>query len=329
MARAAPAIPGPRPQDAAGPATRRAPAAPTVAVRELRTVRDCLRYACSRFGAAGIALGQGTDDPWDEAAWLVLWALHLPPDRLEPFLEARLTIRERRDVIELIERRCRERMPAAYLTGEAWLRGLRFRADARALVPRSLIAEALEETLPAWLDAQPPAAILDLCTGGGSLAVFAARSFPEARVDATDLSTDALALARENLTLHGLEDRIALFQGDLFGGLQTCRYDLILCNPPYVNATAMAALPPEFLAEPQGALGGGVDGMDLIRRILSEAPQWLTPQGQLLLEIGHEAAHFAAAFPQLEYAWLPVAAGEDLLVLVTRAQLIAASGRRG
>lgn len=303
------------------PATRLVPG-PLQAARELLTVRDCLRYACTRFAATGVSYGQGTDDPWDEAAWLVLWALHLAPDRLEPFLDARLTARERRVVLEMVDRRCRERIPTAYLTGEAWLRGLRFRADARALVPRSLIAEALEDSLPHWLGDREPAAVLDLCTGGGSLAVFAARSFPNARVDATDLSTEALALARENLELHGLEDHVSLFEGDLFSGLGDRSYDLILCNPPYVNAASMEALPPEFLAEPRGALAGGADGMDLVRRILAEAPGRLAPEGVLLLEIGHEADHFAAAFPRLEHAWLPVAAGDDQLVLVTREQLL-------
>ena len=292
------------------------------------TVRDCLRYACTRFEAAGLAYGQGTDDAWDEAAWLVLWALHLPPDRLDPFLDARLTLRERRVVLELVDRRCRERIPTAYLTGEAWLRGLRFKSDARALVPRSLIAEALQEVLPHWLGDRVPETILDLCTGGGSLAVFAAHCFPEARIDASDLSEDALALARSNLELHRMDDRVTLYKGDLFGALGSRRYDLILCNPPYVNASSMQALPPEFLAEPQGALAGGADGMDLIRGILAAAPEHLTEDGWLLLEIGHEAAHFEAAFPDLEFAWLPVTAGDDLLVLVSRPQLVARGAQR-
>lgn len=293
---------------------------PMHAVRELVTVRDCIRYACTRFEATPVAYGQGTDNAWDEAVWLVLWALHLPLERLDPFLDARLTTRERRTVIDLVERRCRERLPAAYLTGEAWLRGIRLRADPRALVPRSLIAEALDEGLDAWLG-EPPTSVLDLCTGGGSIAVLAAMRFPEARIDAADLSEDALALARENLALHHLEDRVELLQGDLFAPLGRRRYSLVLCNPPYVNAGSMAKLPPEFLAEPQGALAGGADGMDLVRGILAGAPAHLEPEGMLLLEIGHEAAHFERAFPKLEFAWLPVTAGDDQLVLVTREQL--------
>lgn len=301
------------------PAVRLVPG-PLQAARELLTIRDCLRYACTRFEAAEIAYGQGTDNPWDEAIWLLLWSLHLPPDRLDPFLDARLTVRERRLVLELIDRRCRERVPSAYLTGEAWLRGLRFHADPRALVPRSLIAEALDEGIDGWLSNEPES-VLDLCTGGGSIAVFAALRFPQATVAASDLSTDALALARENLALHRMTGRITLHQGDLYAPLEGQRFDLIVSNPPYVNSASMAALPPEFLAEPQQALAGGDDGMDFVRRIFAGACAHLNTGGQLLLEIGHEARAFEAAFPNLEFAWLPVAAGDDQLVLVSREQL--------
>lgn len=328
------------------PPTVRLVPGPLQAARELLTIRDCLRYACTRFEAAGIAYGQGTDNAWDEAVWLLLWCLHLPPDRLDPFLDARLTTRERRLVLELIDRRCRERVPSAYLIGEAWLRGLRFRADPRALVPRSLIAEALEESLadwlaedmPEWLDADAgaqegpegwPERVLDLCTGGGSLAILAALRFPGAEVVGSDLSADALSLAAENLSLHQLEDRVRLAQGDLFAGLAAGEcFDLILCNPPYVNAASMAALPPEFLAEPQIALAGGTDGMDFVRRLLDEAPARLNPRGLLVLEIGHEAEHFEAAFPDLEFAWLPVTAGERMIVAATRRALDARAARR-
>jgi ribosomal protein L3 glutamine methyltransferase len=334
--RPAPAPEAPAPGAPVSPSVRLVPG-PLQAARELLTIRDCLRYACTRFEAAGVAYGQGTDNAWDEAVWLLLWCLHLPPDRLDPFLDARLTSRERRLVLELIDRRCRERVPSAYLTGEAWLRGLRFRADPRALVPRSLIAEAIEESLDDWLPEEGPAAVLDLCTGGGSIAVFAAHRFPSAEIDAADLSADALALAAENVALHGLQARIRLLQGDLFGPVADRRYGLILCNPPYVNAGSMAALPPEFLAEPSRALAGGVDGMDLVRRILAQAPAHLEPGGLLLLEIGHEARHFEAAFPALEFAYLPVTAGDDQLVLASREQIeraglaagTAAAPRRG
>jgi ribosomal protein L3 glutamine methyltransferase len=295
------------------------------ALAELRTLRDCLRYACSRFEAAQLRYGQGTDCAWDEAVWLGLWSLHLPPDRLEPFLDARLTHAERDALLELVERRCAERLPAAYLTGEAWLTGIRLRCDPRAIIPRSLIAEALQEGLDDWLGPEAPDSVLDLCTGGAGLAIAAALRFPQARVDASDLSAPALALARENLALHGLERQVALHQGDLFAPLIDRRYDLILCNPPYVNEGSMRALPPEFLAEPRAALAGGQDGMDLVRRILAQAPDHLLPNGLLLLEIGHEARHFEAAFPRLEFAYLPVSAGDTQLVLVSREQLLRAA----
>lgn len=291
---------------------------------DLHTLRDLLRYAVSRFEAAGLAYGQGTDNSHDEAVWLLLWALHLPPQRLDPYLDARLTGSEIDALLTLIDRRCDERLPAAYLTGEAWLHGLRFASDARALVPRSLIADALAGGLDDWL-AAPPQTVLDLCTGGGSLAVLAALRYPDARVVAADLSGDALALARENLALHGVADRVTLARGDLFEAVGDQVFDLILCNPPYVNAASMRALPAEFLAEPQAALAGGDDGMDLIRRIVGQAARHLSRDGGLLLEIGHEAAHFEAAFPRLEFTWLPVPAGEDQLAWVTRAQL---AGRR-
>lgn len=296
---------------------------PAEARAALSTVRDLVRWGVSRMGAAGVSLGHGTDDPWDEAAWLVLWSLHLPLDRLEPVLDARLAPAEIAAAVALIERRCVERLPTAYLTGEAWLRGLRFLSDPRALVPRSPIAELLDSgALEAW---QPdPDAVgdaLDLCTGGGSLAVFLARTYPAARIVATDLSADALALAADNLALHGLSERVGLRLGDLWGPVAGERFDLVVCNPPYVNADAMAALPDEYRREPQSALGGGSDGMDLVRRIVAGARERLTARGLLVLEIGHEAAHFEAAFPGLEFAWLPTEGGDDRVALIERSAL--------
>ncbi len=299
----------------------------------LVSVRDLVRYATSRFEAAQLSFGHGSAAAFDEAVYLVLWSLHLPPDRLEPFWDARLTAPEIGATLELIERRCTERVPASYLSGEAWLRGMRFKTDARALVPRSLIAEALDESLGPWLEIhheappQWPARILDLCTGGGSIAIFSAECFPQAEIIASDQSPTALELAAENLALHGLGARIALVQGDLYEPLGGQRFDLILCNPPYVNAASMAALPPEFLAEPRAALAGGSDGMDLVRRILGGAALHLASAGLLLLEIGHEADHFEAAFPALEFSYLEVSAGARMLVLVTSAQITAAIDR--
>ncbi len=298
------------------------------ALAELITLRDWLRYACTRFSRAGVAFGQGTDNAWDEAVWLGLWSLGLAPDHLEPFLDARLLAAERGALAALIERRCAERVPSAYLTGEAWLRGVRFACDARALVPRSLIAEAIDTVLPSWLADREPCTVLDLCTGGGSLAILAALRFARARVDATDLSADALALAAVNVALHELGERVSLHQGDLFDAVATRRYDLILCNPPYVCEASMRVLPREFVHEPRAALAGGDDGMALVRRIIAGARTHLSPRGLLVLEIGHEAAHFEAAFPGLEFAYLPVAAGDNLLVLVTREQLPGAARAR-
>lgn len=286
----------------------------------LATVRDLLRYAVSRFEHAGLSFGHGTDNSFDEAAWLVLWSLNLPLDRLEVFADARVTTAERDAVLALIELRCDSRRPLAYLTGEAWLRGRRFRSDDRALVPRSLIAEALDTVLDDWLDA-PPSTVLDLCTGGGSLAVLAAQHWPQSLVTGSDLSSDALALAADNVALHGLAARVTLVRGDLFGALGDTRFDLILCNPPYVSQASIDALPPEFRAEPAGALAGGLDGMDLVRRIIAAAPVHLNDEGVLLLEIGHEADHFERAFPELEFTYLPVTSGDDRLALIRREAL--------
>lgn len=305
----------------------RATADATSAARELRTLRDLLRWSVSRFEAAGLAYGHGTDNAWDEAVSLLLYALHLPPERLDPYLDARLCRSEREAAIALLERRIETRRPAPYLTGEAWLRGLRFVCDERALVPRSPIAEALDEALPQWLALHRapspdwPHSVLDLCTGGGSLAVVAAHVFPAARIVGADLSAPALALAAENRALHGLDARIELVRSDLFDALGARRFDLVVCNPPYVTEASMRALPAEFRAEPRGALAGGDDGMDLVRRLVAQAARHLERDGLLLVEIGHEAEHFEAAFPALEFHYLPVAAGEHLLVLVEAAQL--------
>ncbi|MFN7644552.1 MAG: 50S ribosomal protein L3 N(5)-glutamine methyltransferase [Burkholderiales bacterium] len=286
----------------------------------LHTVRDLLRWSVTRMQAAGIAFGHGTADAWDDAAWLILWSLRLPLDRLEPVLDARLAPGELGAAIALVERRCTERLPAAYLTGEAWLRGVRFLSDPRALVPRSPIAEILDtDALAPWLEAGDGVGrVMDLCTGGGSLAILAARRFEDAAVLGTDLSADALALAAENVALHGLGDRVTVRQGDLWAGASGERFDLVVCNPPYVNAGSMAVLPAEYLAEPQVALGGGADGMDLVRRIVGGARARLSPHGLLVLEIGHEAAYFEAAFPDLEYTWLPTEGGDDRIVLMER-----------
>ncbi|MEI7444688.1 MAG: 50S ribosomal protein L3 N(5)-glutamine methyltransferase [Burkholderiales bacterium] len=286
----------------------------------LRTVRDLMRWSVTRMAAADVGFGHGTADAWDEAAWLVLWSLRLPPDRLEPVLDARLAPAEVAAAIELVERRCTERLPAAYLTGEAWLRGVRFLSDPRALVPRSPIAELLDtDALAPWLpDDDAVGRVLDLCTGGGSLAILAARRFPAAEVVGADLSADALGLAADNVALHGLGERVTLRRGDLWAPVEGERFELVVCNPPYVNGGSMDVLPAEYRAEPQGALGGGADGMDVIRRIVAGARDHLEPGGLLVLEIGHEAPFFEAAFPGLEFAYVPTEGGDDRIVLLER-----------
>lgn len=290
--------------------------------QELLTLRDLIRYGVSRLNAAQVALGHGSDNAWDETVYLVLHALHLPLDTLEPFLDARVLSEERHRVLELIDRRVTERVPAAYLTNEAWLRGHRFYVDARVIVPRSPIAELLDEGLSPWVqDAQAVDSVLDMCTGSGCLAILSALAFPYAQVDAVDVSPDALEVARRNVDDYGLADRLALHQSDLFDSLPERQYDVIVCNPPYVNSGSMDVLPQEYRHEPQLALAGGTDGMDLVRRILQAAPRYLSENGVLVLEIGHERDFFEAAFPELSPVWLDTEEASDQLLLLTREQL--------
>ncbi|CAB3628800.1 50S ribosomal protein L3 N(5)-glutamine methyltransferase [Achromobacter pulmonis] len=290
--------------------------------QELLTLRDLIRYGVSRLNAAQVALGHGSDNAWDETVYLVLHALHLPLDTLEPFLDARVLSEERNRVLELIDRRVTERVPAAYLTNEAWLRGHRFYVDARVIVPRSPIAELLDEGLSPWVqDPQAVDSVLDMCTGSGCLAILAALAFPHAQVDAVDVSSDALEVARRNVDDYGLGDRLALHQSNLFDALPERQYDVIVCNPPYVNSGSMDVLPQEYRHEPHLALAGGADGMDLVRRILQAAPRYLSENGVLVLEIGHEREFFEAAFPELSPVWLDTAEASDQLLLLTREQL--------
>lgn len=293
----------------------------SAAVAELRTLRDLLRYAVSRFHAARLSFGHGSDNAWDEAVYLLLHSLHLPPDTLQPFLDARVLAEERQRFLDIVDRRCTERVPAAYLTGEAWLQGHRFVVDSRVIIPRSPISELLEESLQPWVEG-PVHRALDLCTGSGCLAILTAYAFPEAQVDAVDLSADALEVARINIALHGMEEQVRPIQSDLFDALPAeNQYDLILCNPPYVNQDSMDALPPEYRHEPALALAGGDDGMDLVRRILRDAPARMAPGAHLVLEIGHEYDHFVAAFPELEPIWLSTAATDHQILLLSKEQL--------
>lgn len=282
------------------------------------TVRDLLRYAVSRFNASGLAYGHGSDNAYDEAAYLILHTLHLPLDTLEPFFDARLLASEIEEVLAVIARRADERLPAAYITHEAWMHGRRFYVDERVIVPRSFIGELLEDGLQPYVaDPDEVGAVLELCTGSASLAILAAHAFPNADVDAVDISAPALEVAALNVTEYGLEDRIALFEGDLFAPLPERRYDVIIANPPYVNSASMAELPAEYRHEPALALAGGDDGMDIVRRIVGEARNWLTEEGVLIVEIGNERAHVEAAFGGLDLVWLPTSAGEDSVFLLS------------
>jgi ribosomal protein L3 glutamine methyltransferase len=287
------------------------------------TLQDLLAQATERLAAAPLAYGHGTSNARDEAAWLMLWQLGLPLDSdLDALAGDAVTEAQSQAVQSLITRRIETRQPAAYLTREAWLQGVPFYVDERAIVPRSFIAELIAEgDFDAWLS-ESTREVLDLCTGNGSLAVLAAMAWPDVNVTGADLSTDALAVARINVDRHELQDRIRLVESD---GLQACPgpYDLILCNPPYVNAQSMSALPAEYRAEPELALAGGADGMDFIRQLMRDAPSRMSPQGVLVLEIGNERPFFEAAFPQLEAMWLSTSAGDDQVLLLTTESLSA------
>ena len=292
------------------------------AQNQLFTLRDLMRFAVSRFNEANLFFGHGTDNAWDEAAYLLLHTLHLPLDRLDPFMEARLTVTERAAVLDTIRRRINERVPASYLTHEAWLGERRFYVDQRVIVPRSHIAELLEDQLSPWIE--DPWAVrraLDLCTGSGCLAILAAIAFPEAQVDAIDLSPDALQVARRNVTDYGLESRVHLIESDAFTAIDSQRYDLIISNPPYVNAESMAELPDEYRREPELALASGEDGLDFTRIILSKAADHLNPGGVLVVEIGHNRDALEDAFPETPFVWLDTAAGDDFVFLLRREDL--------
>ena len=275
----------------------------------------------ARLKQAGVSFGHGTTNAFDESAWLVLWSLGLPLDALEAKAHQELSAEERAKAEALVTQRIESRKPAAYLTQEAWLQNVPFYVDERTIVPRSFIAELLadgegEGTLDTWLSDETKS-VLDLCTGNGSLAVIAAMAYPDVVVDAADVSEDALAVARINIDKHKLGARITVLHSDLLASVRG-PYDLILCNPPYVNTTSMAALPAEYQAEPALALAGGDDGMDFIRSIIRDAPAKLSPTGVLVLEIGNERGHFEHAFRRLEVAWLETSAGDDQVLLVSR-----------
>ena len=292
------------------------------ATEELVTVRDWLRWAVSRFNEAGLHFGHGTHNAWDEAVWIVLATLHLPRDTLEPFLDARLTSSERHALLERLQQRVVHRLPAAYLLNEAWLGEFRFHVDPRVIVPRSYFAELLEDGFAPWIEhPESVASALDLCTGSGCLAIVMAHAFPNAAVDAIDISPEALEVARRNIADYGLEDRVHAIESDLFAKAKGRRYDLIICNPPYVTAAAMEALPAEYRHEPALALAAGRDGLDVVRRILDQARKHLNPRGVIAIEVGHNQELVNEAFPDLPAVWLDTEHADGKVFVLTREDL--------
>ncbi|MRV76502.1 50S ribosomal protein L3 N(5)-glutamine methyltransferase [Duganella sp. FT92W] len=286
------------------------------------TPRDLLRYAVTRFNTAKLFFGHGSVEAIDEAAYLILHTLRLPLDKLDPFLDARLLPDEVQAVLDVIERRTVQRVPAAYITKEAWLGTYNFYVDERALVPRSFIAELIPQYFSPWVaDPDEVTEVLELCTGSGCLAIMMADAFPNAHVDAVDISRDALDVARRNVDTYELQDRVTLIESDLYQNVPKKKYDIIVTNPPYVNSASMGKLPPEYLAEPQLALAGGVDGMDLVRRIVKGAADLLTDDGLLIVEIGNEREYAEKAFGDMGLTWLTTSAGDDMVFLLTADQL--------
>jgi len=286
------------------------------------TPRDLLRYAVTRFNAAKLFFGHGSAEAYDEAAYLILHTLKLPLDRLDPFLDAKLLPEEVLQVLQVIERRTGERVPAAYITNEAWLGTYAFYVDERVLVPRSFIAELIPHFFSPWVSNPFEVEnVLELCTGSGCLAIMMADVYQNAVVDAVDISKDALAVAERNIRDYKLEGRVNPIESDLYENVPFKKYDLIVTNPPYVNASSMSKLPPEYLREPQIALHGGEDGMDLVRKIVAGAAERLTPEGILVVEIGNEAEYAEAAFGHLGLTWLTTSAGDDAVFLLTAEQL--------
>ncbi|MCP1772934.1 ribosomal protein L3 glutamine methyltransferase [Neisseria perflava] len=294
----------------------------TQAAQELSTLRDILRFAVSRFNDAELFFGHGSDNAHDEAAYLILHTLNLPLDTLDPYLDAKLLPQEKEEVLALIERRVTERIPVAYLTNQAWQGDFDFYVDERVIVPRSFIYELLGDALTPWIE--HPELVhraLDLCTGSGCLAIQMAYHYPAAEIDAVDLSLDALEVAAINIEEYGLEERINLIHTDLFEGLDDT-YDLIVSNPPYVDAESVETLPDEYLHEPELALGSGEDGLDATRQIILQAAKYLNPRGVLLVEIGHNREVLEAAYPELPFTWLETSGGDGFAFLLTCEQLL-------
>ena len=291
------------------------------ALQELQTVRDFLRWAVSSFSRADICYGHGTDNGWDEALFLINHVLALPPGGDKRFLGARLTTSEKKQILALIERRVVERIPAAYLTGEAWFAGLPFYVDERVLIPRSPIAELIDQRFEPWLRDEPES-ILDLCTGSGCIGIACAYEFPDSTVDLSDISPEALAVAQSNIYRHDLDDRVRAVESDLFLALEDCRYDLIVCNPPYVDGDELAAMPREFHHEPRLALASGEDGLDFTRRLLAEAADYLAEEGVLIAEVGNSREALEEHFPDVPFTWLEFERGGHGVFMLSRDDLL-------
>lgn len=297
---------------------------------QLGTVRDLLRFGVSRFNEAKLFFGHGTTNAYDEAVYLLLHTLHLPVDQLDPWLDAQLTEAERDLVLSIYKRRVKERLPAAYLTNEAWLGEYRFYVDKRVIVPRSYIAELLRDDLQPWVqDADAVTGVLDLCTGSGCLAILAALSFPNAQVEAVDLSPDALDVARRNILDYHLEGRVKLIESDMNKALKNRKYDIIISNPPYVTEESMGALPDEYRHEPMMALASGEDGLDHVRVILENAPKHLKDEGVLIVEVGHARDSVEAAFPDMPFVWPETSAGDGVVFLLNKAEMSESVSRQG
>jgi ribosomal protein L3 glutamine methyltransferase len=291
---------------------------------EIFTLRDWLRFTVSRFEESDIFFGHGTDNAYDEAVWLLMSALHLPLDTLDNFLDARITESERKQLAQLIQRRIVDRTPTAYLVKEAWLKGFKFYVDERVIVPRSFIAELLENGLSPWIEyPEMVSSAADICTGSGCLGILLANAFPNASVDVIDISPDAIDVANINIANYGLQDQIHAIQSDMFTALKGNKYDIIISNPPYVDAPSMATLPKEYRSEPQIALGSGDAGLDHTHTILHEAANYMNDGGLLVVEIGHNRDALIETYPKLQFVWLEVESGDEFVFLLSKEQLIA------
>ena len=292
--------------------------------QELLTIRDWLRYAVSRFENSDIFYGHGTDNAYDEAVWLIMSALHLPHDTLNNFLDAKLTSEERVKLAAFIDERISKNTPTAYLLKEAWLQGYKFYVDERVLIPRSFIAELLvNDGLQPWIEfPELVNSATDICTGSGCLGVLLADAYPDAEIDVIDISPDAIDVCNINIANYGLQDRVHAIQSDMFSALKGKQYDLIISNPPYVDAPSMAELPAEYRNEPQLALGSGTAGLDHTHTILHEAANYLTDNGVLIVEIGHNRDALLDAYPDLPFTWLEVSSGDEFVFLLTKEQLL-------